>query len=49
MTYAKSAFFKTGKKRKNIVQFLSTELEAYFPVGEGFMYKEMPGAKECQK
>ena len=45
-TYASSAFFKIGKKRKDIVQFLSIVFEAYFPGGEGFVYKKMPGAKE---
>ena len=45
MAYASSAFFKIGKKRKSIAQFLSTVFEAYFPGGEGFVYKKMPGAK----
>lgn len=45
MAYASSAFFKIGKKRKSIAQFLSIVLEAYFPGGEGFVYKKMPGAK----
>ena len=45
MAYASSAFFKIGKKRKSIAQFLSIVFEAYFPVGEGFVYKKMPGAK----
>ncbi|WP_455052058.1 hypothetical protein [Leyella stercorea] len=46
MTYASSAFFKIGKKRKDIIaQFLSIVFEAYFPGGEGFVYKKMPGAK----
>ena len=45
MVYAGSAFFKIGKKRKNIAQFLSIVFEAYFPGGEGFVYKKMPGAK----
>ena len=49
MAYASSAFFKIGKKRKSIAQFLSIAFEAYFPGGEGFVYKKMPGAKECQK
>ena len=46
MGYASFAFFKIGKKRKGIVQFLCTVFEAYFP-GEGFVYKKMHGAKEC--
>lgn len=46
MTYASSAFFKIGKKRKDIARFLSIVFEAYFPGGEGFVYKKMPGAKE---
>ena len=45
MAYASSAFFKIGKKRKDIAQFLSIVFEAYFPGGEGFVYKKMPGAK----
>ena len=45
MAYASSAFFKKGKKRKNIARFLSTVFEVYFPGGEGFVYKKMPGAK----
>lgn len=45
MAYASSAFFKIGKKRKDIAQFLCTVFEAYFPGGEGFVYKKMPGAK----
>lgn len=49
MAYASSAFFKIGKKRKDIARFLSIVFEAYFPGGEGFVYKKMPGAKECQK
>ena len=45
MAYASSAFFKIGKKRKDIVQFLCTVFEAYFPGGEGFVYKKMRGTK----
>ena len=46
MTYASSAFFKIGKKRKDIARFLSTVFAAYFPGGEGFVYKKMPGVRE---
>lgn len=46
MNYASSAFFKIGKKRKEIARFLSMVFEAYFPGGEGFVYKKMPGAKD---
>ena len=46
MGYASSTSFKIGKKRKDIAQFLSTVFEAYFPSGEGFVYKKMPGAKQ---
>ena len=49
MTYASSAFFKIGKKRKNIAWFLSSVFAAYFPGGEGFVYKKMSGTEECQK
>ena len=49
MAYASFAFFKIGKKRKSIAQFLSIVFEAYFPGGEGFVYKKMPGAKETVK
>ena len=45
MAYASSTFFKIGKKRKDIAQFLSTVFEAYFSGGEGFVYKKMPRAK----
>ena len=45
MIYASSAFFKMGKKRKSIAQFLSIVFETYFTGGEGFVYKKMPGAK----
>ena len=45
MAYASSAFFKIGKKRKDIAKFLSIVFEAYFPGGEGFVYKKMPGAE----
>lgn len=49
MAYASSAFFKIGKKRKCIAQFLGIVFETYFPGGEGFVYKKMPGAKERPK
>lgn len=45
MTYASSAFFKISKKRKDIARSLCIVFEAYFPGGEGFVYKKMPGAK----
>ncbi len=45
MAYASSAFLKIGKKRKDIVRFLSPVFEAYFPGAEGFVYKKMPGTK----
>lgn len=45
VAYASSAFFKIGKKRKDIAQFLSIVFEAYFPGGEGFVYKKMLGVK----
>lgn len=46
LAIASSAFFKIGKKRKDIARFLSIVFEAYFPGGEGFVYKKMPGAKQ---
>lgn len=46
MAYASSAFFKIGKKRKDIARFLCIVFEAYFPGGDGFVYKKMPGAKQ---
>lgn len=46
MAYASSAFFKIGKNRKDIARFLCIVFEAYFPGGEGFVYKKMPGAKQ---
>lgn len=45
MAYASSAFFKMGKKHRDIAQFLCTVFEVYFPSDEGFVYKKMPGAK----
>ena len=45
MSYASSAFFKIGKKRKDIARFLCTVFAAYFSGGVGFVYKKMPGAK----
>jgi len=49
MTYVSSAFFKIGKKRKDIARFLSTAFAAYFAGGEGFVYKKMHGAKDITK
>ena len=49
MAYASSDFFKIEKKRKDIAQFLSIVFEDYFPGGEGFVYKKMPGAKDNVK
>ena len=46
MEYASSTFFKIGKKGKSIAQFLSIVFETYFPGGEEFVYKKMPGAKQ---
>ncbi len=46
MAYASSAFFKIGKKRKDIAQFLCVVFKAYFPGGKGFVYKKMPGIKQ---
>ena len=46
MSYVSSAFFKIGKKPKVIAQFQSIVFEAYFPGGEGFVYKKMPGRKD---
>ena len=46
MSYASSAFFKIGKRRKDIAQFLSIVFKAYFPGGESFVYKKMPGVKQ---
>lgn len=49
MAYASSAFFKIGKKRKSIAQFLSIVFKAYFHGGEGFVYKKIPGEKEASR
>ena len=46
MAYANSVFFKIGKKRKDIARFLSVVFKVYFPGGEGFVYKKMPGVKQ---
>ncbi len=45
MSYVSFAFFKIGKKRKDAARFLCIVFEAYFPGGEGFVYKKMLGAK----
>ena len=46
MAYASSTFFKIGKKRKDIARFLCVVFKAYFPGGEVFVYKKMPGVKQ---
>lgn len=46
MAYASSAFFKIGKKRKSIAQFLSTVFEAYFPGGEGLCIRRCQERKD---
>ena len=49
MAYASSAFFKIGKKRKGIAQFLCIVFEAYFPGGEGIRVQEDAGGKRNNK
>ena len=43
------AFFYIGKSRKDISAFLATVFASYFPTGESFVYKKMPGEKEASR
>ena len=46
MEYASSTFFKIGKKRKDIAQFLCIEFEAHLPGAEGECIRRYQGHKE---
>ena len=46
---ASQAFFYVGKSRKDISAFLATVFASYFPAGESFVYKKMPGEKEASR
>ena len=43
MYFVCSAFFNMGKKRNDIVSFLSQVFPLYFPAGESVLAKKMPG------
>lgn len=43
MYFVCSAFFNMGKKRSDIVSFLSQVFPLYFPAGESVLAKKMPG------
>lgn len=49
MQDASQAFFYVGKSRKDISAFLATVFASYFPAGESFVYKKMPGEKEASR
>lgn len=49
MQDASQAFFYVGKSRKDISVFLVTVFASYFPAGESFVYKKMPGEKEASR
>ena len=44
-----SAFFNMGKKRNDIVSFLSQVFPLYFPAGESVLAKKMPGVEKIKK
>lgn len=49
MYYAYSAFSNMGKKRSDIVSFLCQVFKAYFPAGESFVSKKMPGLDKVKE
>ncbi len=49
MYYAYSAFSNIGKKRSDIVSFLCQVFKAYFPAGESFVSKKMPGLDKVKE
>ena len=49
MYFVCSAFFNMGKKRNDIVSFLSQVFPLYFPAGESVLAKKMPGVKKIKK
>ena len=49
MYFVCSAFFNMGKKRNDIVSFLSQVFPLYFPAGESVLAKKMPGVEKIKK
>ena len=49
MYFVCSAFFNMGKKRNDIVSFLSQAFPLYFPAGESVLAKKMPGVEKIKK
>ena len=49
MYYIYSAFSNMGKKRSDIVSFLSQVFKAYFPAGEASVSKKMPGLDKVKE
>lgn len=49
MYYVYSTFSNMGKKRSDIVSFLCQIFKAYFPAGESFVSKKMPGLDKVKE
>ena len=49
MYFVCSAFFNMGKKRNDIVSFLSQVFPLYFPAGESVLAKKLPGVEKIKK
>ena len=49
MYFVCSAFFNMGKKRSDIVSFLSQVFPLYFPAGESVLAKKMPGIEKIKE
>ena len=49
MYFVCSAFFNMGKKRNDIVSFLSQVFPLYFPAGETVLAKKMPGVDKVRE
>ena len=49
MYFGCSAFFNMGKKRSDIVSFLSQAFPLYFPAGESVLAKKMPGLEKVKE
>ena len=49
MYFVCSTFFNMGKKRNDIVSFLSQVFPLYFPAGESVLAKKMPGVEKIKK
>nr|WP_239473372.1 hypothetical protein [Bacteroides gallinaceum] len=49
MYFVYSAFSNMGKKRSDIVSFLCQVFKTYFPAGESFVSKKMPGLDKVKE